>query len=181
MSARYYNGYGYEDDDDYDDYYDYYYYDDQVEESQNEEENFSINDLNEDEMEGNLRAIETTWYITISSAKREYKLAVINIVSIRLLKTTIKREDGFTTINYDGLEFITSAGAFVCKGVYNASEEYHRLSDGFKEWIPFKIVKCDSVEFIPWLSMQNCNPDNDNHANQMNPNNAEYYHSRGED
>lgn len=180
MYGRYYNNYNDDDDDDDDDYYDSYCYG-QVEESPKKEEQLSINDLNEEAMEGNLRALEVSWFITISSAKIEYKLAVINIVSIRLLKTTIKREDGFTTTNYDGLEFITSAGAFVCKGVYNASEEYHRLSDGFKEWIPFKIVKCDSVEFIPWLSMQNCNPDNDNHANQMNPNNAEYSHSRSKD
>lgn len=181
MSARYYNGYGYEDDDDYDDYYDYYYYDDQVEESQSEEENLSNNDLNDEEMSDISSILGYSWFITLHSAKCEYKLAVISIESMRLLKTREISKDGCARTNNDGLEFITSAGRFVCKGVDDAYFLYNNLSEDFKRWIPYRTIGCESVEFIPWVSMPKSNPDNDNHADQMNPNNDEYYHSRGED
>ena len=177
MLGRYYSNYDdddYDDDDD-DDYYRYY----RVEESPNEEENSSINDLNEEAMEGNLRALEVSWFITISSAKCEYKLAVISILSIRLSKTTVEIKY-FDKNKYYDLEFITSAGKFVCKGVYYGDERYRRFSD-LKSWIDdIKLIQCESVEFIPWVSMQNGNPDNDNHSNQLNPNNAEFQQSRGE-
>lgn len=175
MLGKYYNNY---DDDDYDDDDDDRFY--LVEEkSEKEEENSKSNNLKEEEMEGNLRALEVSWFITISSAKIEYKLAVISIVSMRLLKT-VTSKDGYTRTNYDGLEFFTSAGKFVCKGIMRADDLYRNLSANFKEWIPYRIISCESVEFIPWVSMQNGNPDNDNHANQLNPNNAEFQHSRGE-
>ena len=173
MIGKYYNNY---DDDDYDDDDDDRFYLVE-EESEKEEENLSINDLNEEAMEGNLRALEMCWFITISSAKCEYKLAVISILSIRLSKTTVEIKY-FDKNKYYDLEFITSAGKFVCKGVYYGDERYRRFSD-LKSWIDdIKLIQCESVEFIPWVSMQNCNPDNDNHANQLNPNNAEYNHSR---
>lgn len=174
MIGRYYNNY---DDDDDDDYYDV----GQVEESQNEEENFSINDLKEDEMEGNLRALEVSWFITIRSTKCkcEYKLALTSIVSIRLSKTTFETTNSYYDKYYD-LEFITLAGKFVCKGVCYGDVKYDHFSD-LKSWIDdIKLIQCESVEFIPWVSMQNGNHNNDNHSNQLNPSNAEFQHSRGE-
>ncbi len=180
MSARYYNGYGYEDDDDYDDYDDYYYYDDQVEESQSEEENLSNNDLNDEEMSDISSILGYSWFITLHSAKCEYKLAMVSIVTMRLLRTTETSRDGFARSIYDGLEFMTSAGLFVCKGVGDASGLYYNLSNNFKRYMPHTIIGCDSLEFIPWSSMSKGNPDNDNHANQLNQNNPEFQHSRGE-
>ena len=163
-------------DDDYDDDDDDRYY--HVEEdSEKEEDNNMFNNLNEETMEGNLRALEMSWFITISSAKCEYKLAVINILSIRLSKTTVEIKY-FDKNKYYDLEFITSAGRFVCKGIYYGDEKYGHFSD-LKSWIhDINFIKCESVEFIPWVSMQDGNPDNDNHANQLNPNNPEYNHSR---
>ncbi len=177
MYGRNYNIF--DDDDDYDDDDDDRYY--HVEEdSEKEEDNNMFNNLNEETMEGNLRALEMSWFITISSAKCEYKLALISVVSIRLLKTTVTSNDGFTRTNYDGLEFITSAGRFVCQGIYYADVKYGHFSD-LKSWIhDINFIKCESVEFIPWVSMQNGNHNNDNHSNQLNPNNAEFQHSRGE-
>lgn len=180
MIGRYYNNY--DDDDDDDDYYDSYCNVGQVEESPKEEENFSINNLNENEMEGNFRALEMSWFITIMSTKCkcEYKLAVISIVSIKASKATVEITN-FDNDKYYDLEFITSAGRFVCKGVYYGNVKYSRFSD-LKSWIDdIKLIQCDSVEFTPWACMHNVNPDNDNHADQLNPNNDEYYHSRGED
>lgn len=177
MYGRYYNNYNYnDDDDDDDDYYDSYCYG-QVEESPKEEENLSINDLNEDEMEGNFRSLESCWFITINSPKKQYKLAVMNIVSVALLKETITK-DGYTRTEYNGLEFMTTAGTFVCKGMRQAREEYQYLSNNFKDWVLFRTISCDSVEFIPLSDMHRSNHDNDNHANQLNPNNAEYNHCR---
>ncbi len=178
MYGRYYNNYNddddYDDDDD-DDYYRSY----RVEESPKEEENTSINDLNEDEMEGNFRSLESCWFITINSPKKQYKLAVMNIVSVALLKETITK-DGYTRTEYNGLEFITTAGTFVCKGMQRAMEEYRFLSDNFKDWVLFRTIGCESIEFVPLFDMHRSNPDNDNHSNQLNPNNAEFQHSRGE-
>lgn len=175
MYGRYYNNYN-DDDDDDDDYYDSYCYG-QVEESPKKEEQLSINDLNEDEMEGNFRSLESCWFITINSPKKQYKLAVMNIVSVALLKETITK-DGYTRTEYNGLEFITTAGTFVCKGMQRAMEEYRFLSDNFKDWVLFRTIGCESIEFVPLSDMHRSNPDNDNHSNQLNPNNAEYNHCR---
>ncbi len=176
MLGRYYSNY---DDDDYDDDDDYYrYY--RVEESQNEEEILSNNDLNDEEMSDISSPLNYSWFITLHSAKCEYKLAAVSIVSMRLLRTTETSRDGFARSIYDGLEFMTSAGLFVCKGVGDASDLYKKLSDKFKEYMPYRTIGCDSLEFTPWSSMPKGNPDNDNHANQLNKNNPEFQHSRGE-
>lgn len=165
MIGRYYNNYE-DDDDDYDDDDDDRFYHVE-EESEKEEENSKSNNLKEEEMEGNFRSLESCWFITINSPKKQYKLAVMNIVSVALLKETITK-DGYTRTEYNGLEFITTAGTFVCKGMRYAREEYQFLSNNFKDWVLFRTISCDSVEFIPLSDMHRSNPDND-----------EYHHSRG--
>ena len=82
MLGRYYSNY----DDDDDDYYDSYCY--RVEESPKEEENLSINDLNEDEMEGNFRSLESCWFITINSPKKQYKLAIQTLLQEQKQKSS---------------------------------------------------------------------------------------------
>lgn len=150
MSGKYYSNY---DDDDYDDDdYDRFY---RVEEEseENEEENSKSNDLNDEEMSDISSPLNYSWFITLHSAKCEYKLAAVSIVSMRLLKTTETSRDGFARSFCDGLEFMTSAGLFVCKGVGEASELYKSLSDEFNEYMPYRTIVCDSIEFIPWSSM----------------------------
>lgn len=111
--------------------------------------------------------------IVFKTVEAEYKLNRDNVIAVRLQNGNI--------------EFYMSVGVFVCKGVKDAEDVFAKMHnvrsfaskgvdeyDLYNHWMDKEYRyrnQCDSIEFIP--SMKN--------LLKLNPNNAEYSHSRGED